>query len=133
MTATQLILAVMNLPLADMEALQAVLPKQIHYRKLECAHLQKETAIAENVVDVLQLAESPSTKKGPGRKPSINGAQSLIVEFLRANGSGSRKDVHSYCLNKNPDLSHNSIDNAGDALAKKNILTKCYGTWKCAA
>jgi hypothetical protein len=127
----QLFHAVMNLSLSDMEALAALLPRQIAYRKLECSHVEKETTIAENVSNVFALATGKPSKRG--RVASPIGAQSLLKELLSENERCSRQEALAYCISKNDTLTPLSVDNASQVLVKRGFLVKYNGTWKRAA
>lgn len=130
MNNLQLFAAILALPLADMETLTQVLPTQIRLRKLESNKENAFTEEAENVVELFKLS-SGKPRVGPVASPI--GAGSLIQKYLKDKGTGSRKDVHAYCKQINPNLSNQTIDSTAQALVKRGVMRKDQGTWRAAA
>ena len=107
MNSADVILAVYNLPLNTMEALYASLPRQIHFLKQANVHESKALKEVNDISDTIF-------------KGKVN---------LFAHVRGTVKEIRAYCKAVNPKLTDNNIDSSSDALVKKGLFTKDYGTW----
>ena len=134
MNSADVILAVYNLPLNTMEALYASLPRQIHFLKQANVHESKalkevndiSDTIFKGKVNLFALA-APKAQRRYTRKETS--ARSLIEKYFSEHVRGTVKEIRAYCKAVNPKLTDNNIDSSSDALVKKGLFTKDYGTW----